>query len=289
MNKAVIKPMKPFIEHLTSNPDESFRYSLFKQPMFDFRWHVHPEFELTLITKGMGRRFIGDSINDYTEYDLVFIGSNLPHSWYSQVENQGVVIQFQQNFLGKAFLDLPELKSFKSFLEKSVHGLSFPQKIAKKISPHILDLQKFKALDRILVLLEVLKEMSESKYQILSSRLFESGTVEKNEKRIDKVCNYINEKYTNPITLKEISDIASMSPESFCRFFKSTTGKSFIDYVTELRIGKACMLLIESEKSISEICYDVGFNNISNFNRRFQKTKDRTPSQYRKDYLKNNN
>ncbi|MCB0283971.1 MAG: AraC family transcriptional regulator [Calditrichae bacterium] len=281
--------MKPFIEHLTSNPNESFRYSLFKQPHFDFRWHVHPEYELTLITQGRGRRFIGDSIGDYTECDLIFIGSNLPHSWYSQVENRGVVIQFQQNFLGNTFLDLPELSNFKSFLRKSVHGLSFPPRIARKISPKILNLQRLKALDRIIVLLEIFKEMSESRFQILSSRLFTYNTIEKNEKRIDKVCSYINEKYTDSITLKEISDIASMSPESFCRFFKSTTGKSFVDYVTELRIGKACMLLIESEKSISQICYDVGFNNVSNFNRRFQKVKDRTPSQFRKDYLKNNN
>lgn len=279
--------MKPFAEHLPVNPNESFRYSPFKCSHLSFRWHVHPEFELTLIRKGKGRRFIGDNISDYSGGDLVLIGGNLPHSWFSQHENRGAVIQFDQTFLGEKFLSLPEMQSLKLFFSDALRGVSFQGDTIAKVERKIIALDTLKSLDRILMLMEILNILSDSDYFILSSQPFTVNIAKKAEKRIDKVCNYINKHYNQPVTLNEISDIASMSPQSFCRFFKATTGKSFIDYINELRIGKACMLLIESEKTISEICYDVGFNNVSNFNRRFQKAKSSTPSEYRRDYLYN--
>ncbi len=277
--------MKPQIERLLTPLEASFRFRHFKLKSFEFVWHCHREYELTLISKGSGRRFVGDNISDFYPGDFILTGPGLPHTWYGEHGGEAIVIQFKENFLGNEFFTIPEMKPIKQFLNKASRGLEFEKTVGKIIEKKMKRLESSNFARRIILLLEILETLASAKeYTVLSSKPFSITMEGAKEERIDKVCNFIHNHYLEPITLDQISEIPAMSAQSFCRFFKQATGKVFSDYVNELRISHACMLLIESEKSISEVCFESGFNNLSNFNRHFARLKKMPPRQYRKEF-----
>jgi AraC-like DNA-binding protein len=282
----------PDVRKVITSEGSSFLYKVRDEPTFAFSWHCHPEYQLTLICSSAGRRFVGDSIEDYASGDLVLLGPNLPHTWHSEAKrhptrrHKAIVVQFAESFLGPGFFDRPEFKATAALLQASARGLQFQDPVRQRVSRRLVALGDCRPLDRLLGLLAVLDELARSRsFRPLASPGFAPMLNEATRRRIDRVCAYINAHYTGGVTELEASRIAHMSPSAFSRFFHQATGKTFTRYVNELRVGLACRLLIESDRPVTSICFEAGFANVSNFNRRFLELKRLSPSAYRRAFV----
>ncbi|HKM93414.1 MAG TPA: AraC family transcriptional regulator [Prolixibacteraceae bacterium] len=250
---------------------------------FDFPVHYHPEYEMNLVLNSKGKRIIGDSIKDYESPDLVLIGSNTPHAW-TGCENgvQVITIQFQLDFLGERFLARKLSMPIREMLERSKMGILFSPKTTTTLTERILKLSEMRGFDSLLELLSILYDLSISRNQVTLSSLSYVGQFDTSKSRRIKMVNeYLYKNLQSNIRINDVAEQVSMSPSAFSHFFKKRTQRSFTDYLTDLRIGHAARLLIDSEKNISEICFESGFNNISNFNRSFKAQKGCTPSEFR--------
>ncbi|MCB0291055.1 MAG: AraC family transcriptional regulator [Calditrichaeota bacterium] len=286
--------MKPVSVKLTTSPQSSFKFKRIKLASFEFNWHCHPEYEIMLMLRSKGKRFIGDNISYYQPGDLFFIGPNLPHTWYASNGSRGkqkfheaILIQFPENFAGLDVHRVPELKSLQQLFASASRGLQFHGEIRRQVMEKMLEMEALEGLERLLKLIEILDLLGRAEREqreVLSSIDFTRGFQPDEQSRIDRVCTYINRNYREQLRLEDAAEIANMSVTAFSRFFKKSTGKTFIKYVNELRIGQACKLLIESELTIAEICYKVGFNNLSNFNRRFFERHEISPKRYRQEF-----
>jgi len=283
--------MRATIQKLSAPQRSSFIHSVKSSPAFRFNWHFHPEYELTLIVRSQGKRFVADNISDYRDGDLVLLGPNLPHTWQSspaadaRVHHKACVIQFPENFLGEGFFGAAELRQVKGLLRRSAHGLCFTGGSRDEASQQIKALGQLSGLRKLTSFLEILGILARSRKAItISSPGFVPSLHHANHRRIDQVCNYINSNYQQNISQPLVAELVQMSPSSFSTFFRKTVGLTFVDYVNNLRISHACRLLIETEHSILKICHSAGFNNLSNFNRRFLKHKGSSPRQYRMEY-----
>ncbi|MBN2366083.1 MAG: helix-turn-helix domain-containing protein [Calditrichaeota bacterium] len=238
-----------------------------------------------------GKRFIGDSISYYNIDDLFFIGPNLPHTWYSRAgamgknkNHEAILVQFAENFAGLNVQKVPELYSLEQLFKECNRGIQFHGKTRERVARKIHELEKKEGLGRLITLiniLDILARADKNDKKILSSIEFTRRLQPNDQSRIDRVCTFINENYKNRLSLEATASIVNMSTTAFSRFFKKSTGKTFVNYVNELRIGWACKLLIESDMNIAEISYEVGFNNLSNFNRRFSERHHMNPREYR--------
>ncbi len=286
--------MKPINVRLSKPPQSSFKFKKIQKESLEFNWHYHPEYEIMFMYKSRGKRFVGDNIDYYQEGDLFFIGPNLPHTWYSPPGansngsiHEAILVQFKDNMNGIQFRQIPEFISIVHLFSIARRGLQFFGKTREEIVNLLFKIEHLDGADRLLTLLKILDIMGhadKSERKILSSIEFTNRFQEKEQSRIDKVCTYINQNYKKKLKLEDVAAIANMSTTAFSRFFKKSTGKTFVNYVNELRIGWACKLLIETEMTIAEICYEVGFNNLSNFNRRFYERHKMSPRQYRQSF-----
>lgn len=286
--------MKPVNVRLSKPPQSSSKFKKIYLPSLDFNWHYHSEYEIMFMNKSRGKRFIGDNISYYQQGEIFFIGPNLPHTWYSPPgafgngqQHEAFLIQFRENFLNLDLREIPELLSVQNLFTNASRGIQFLGKTRRIIADLILEMENQNPLDRLLSLikiLDILGRADKSERRILSSIEFIPNFRPNEQSRIDRVCTFINENYKDPIRLDEAAHIANMSTTAFSRFFKKSTGKTFVNYVNELRIGWACKLLMETDMTISEICYEVGFNNLSNFNRRFSERHGTNPRAYRKEF-----
>jgi AraC-like DNA-binding protein len=258
---------------------------------FDFPLHFHEEIELNFVMNGQGaRRMIGDHLEEISDMELVLVGSNLEHAWFGEDfgENEitEVTIQFDNDFFGEKFLSKNQLSFIRRMLEKSSRGILFSAITTKQLAPRILGLSKKQGFDSVLELMSILHDLSISRnYRILSDSGY--NQVEKqtySSRRIEKVMTYAHQNFHKPITLAEVAKLTSMTETAFSRFFKLHTGMTFINCLNEIRLGHASRMLIETTHSISEIAYDCGFNNISNFNRIFKTKKKCTPKDLRTSY-----
>ncbi len=287
--------MKPALLKIPSEPEHSFTVQEFCVPYFLTQWHCHQELELTLICEGSGKRLVGDSIENFEAGELVLLGANLPHLWRSDdsyhqnhpdLRSRSVVIHFQADFLGEAYLQKPEFRSIRELFEVSKFGIKVEGPALRLISRGMIALLELKGIYRLTKFLEILHAVSEVKnIKKLSSVGFSKDYSHTDAFRINKVYEYALSNFTGCISLKEISDVVHMSPKSFCRYFKSRTRKTFSQFLQEIRIGHSCKLLIEDRLSVSQICYETGFLNLSNFNRQFKALMRMTPVQYRKKYI----
>lgn len=283
--------MKP-VFGMVEQPQSFFRINRKDKYQAEFLWHFHHVYELNLIIKGRGTRFVGDSIQHYEAGDLVLMAPNLPHTWYgdprlpdSRKPHYSIGLQFSAAFIGASLETDPDWAHIRRLLEKAGRGISFRGAQREAAIKKITMLEQLKGPARLVSFLEVLELLTQAKQQeTLSNRTFEPQHPA-NEKRIDKVRSHVSQNYTHPLTLEEIAAVAELSVPTFCRFFKATTGRTFTAYVNELRIGLACKLLVETEARVSDIAYDAGFGNLSNFNRRFLGLKKVSPLTYRKQYL----
>ncbi len=250
---------------------------------FDFPVHYHPEYELNLVLHSKGKRIIGDSIEAYGHPDLVLIGPNTPHAWTGNEPNvQVVTIQFLPDFLSeKAFsrkLTLP----IKELLERSKMGVVFSNETTNNFLDRIMLLTETRRFDSLLQFLSILNDLATSPGQRSLSSLSYVGQFDTSKSRRIKIVNqYLYDNLINQIKINDVAALVNMTPSAFSHFFKKRTQRSFSDYLSDLRIGNAARLLIESEKTVSEICFESGFNNISNFNRAFKEKKGCTPTEFR--------
>ena len=261
------------------------------EPYFFPSWHFHPEYELMLVLEGTGIRFVGDSMERFQPGDLVFYGPNIPHLYRSDKEyyerdsqliSKATVVYFKENFLGDNFWDLPDLARVKKLLSHSTRGIRFRGKTRIELRKHLQKLHDGKdGLEKIIDVLTILKIMADSKdYDLLSSSAFTKYVGEDDCERINKVYQFLMEHYMESPSLEEVSEIANMTTTAFCRYFKSHTNKTYTQFLNEIKIGNACKLLIDQSLSISQICFETGFNNFTHFNNQFKKITRLTPSQY---------
>lgn len=258
---------------------------------FDFPLHYHEEFELNFIQNAKNaRRVIGDHIEDIDELELVLVGSNLQHAWFTHhcksKEIREITIQFHKDLFDEKLLRRNQLSFIRTMLEKSLRGILFSKETTQLLAPRIIELNQKQGFDSVLELMSILHDLSISRnMRILSDASFNNTEqYTYNSRRIEKTLEYMNHNFDKPITLNEVARLANMSDAAFSRFFKQRTGNTFIDSLTEIRLGHASRMLIDTTQSIAEIAYHCGFNNISNFNRIFKKKKSCTPKDFRESF-----
>jgi len=277
MTKRIVREITPLAE------DDLFIILNHFNAKFDFPVHYHPEYELNLVLHSKGKRIIGDSIKEYATPDLVLVGPNTPHAWTGVEEGvQVVTIQFQNDFLSEKFLSRKLLLPIRELLERSRMGVLFSPETTAAMMERLFRLTDLRGFDSLLDFLSILYDLSISRNQMTLSSLSYVGQFDTSKSRRIKVVNqYLYDNLHNQIKINDVAALINMSPSAFSHFFKKRTQRSFSDYLTDLRIGHAAKSLIETEKNISEICFESGFNNISNFNRSFKVQKGCTPSEFR--------
>jgi len=282
--------MRPFFEKLNLAERHSFYAKTHNTPYFEVTWHQHAEMELILFKEGHGTSFIGNHVGEFQKGDIFFLGPDLPHTFQKANKDlfvSAVVIQFLENFWGSSFISLPECKSLRELFETSLNGLKIKGSTKLFLYDIISKLENVSGLYRIIRLAECLHLIAENKeYELLSSHEVKEFNAH-NKERIDSIYQYTIEHYYEPITLEKVASIASMSVPAFCNYFKKTTRKTYIEFLNDVRIDNACKLLVDTEKCITDICYNSGFNTLANFNRQFHKVKQITPSHYRKMFRNN--
>lgn len=258
---------------------------------FDFPLHYHEEFELNFIYNAKNaQRVIGDHIETIDDYELVLVGPNLQHGWFNynctSTDIKEITIQFHRDLFDDRFLSRNQMYFIKHMLEKSTQGVLFAKETITHTVPRLNTLIEKDGFDSVLQLLSVLHDLSVSNnMRTLSDISFHNyDSTSYNSRRIEKVMEYISQNFTKNITLSDAAKLASMTEISFSRFFKTRTGRTFIDTVNDTRLGQASRLLIDTTQNITEISYKCGFNNISNFNRIFKKKKGCTPKEFRETY-----
>lgn len=271
------------------SPEDSFLVYERVKDDFDFPIHFHPEYELNFIYKGQGvRRIIGDHSSDITDVELVLVGPNLTHGWELNTctckEIYEITVHIQQDLLDDKMLSRRIFKSIRDMLNRSRHGILFSSKTTMEVMPRLMILPKLHGIKYYLEFISILHDLAKSGDQTLLSNQFSEMNDFQNSEKIKKVYEFIHDNFHRRIGLDEISKLVNMSPVSFNRFIKKRTGKTFVSYVNDTRISYASRWLIESDKGISEISYDCGFNNIANFNRIFKKSKNCTPTEFRKEF-----
>lgn len=284
--------MKARLEKLTLEPKYSFVVQKDDYPYYPTPWHYHPEYELVLVVKSTGQRIVGDRTENFEDGDLVFLGPNLPHAYKNDaiyykgipsLRAEAIVIHFREDFLGKDFFHLPEMIPVNQLLDKAKFGLKINGKTRAAITEYMHEMLSESGHKRIIKLLAILELLSvTNEYEPLASPGFIQKYTASGTERITRVHEYIIINFRKDISLTDIAEVACMSVPSFCRFFKSCTRKSFSQYLNEIRIGYACKLLVEDKYYISKICYESGFNNMSNFNLQFKKITGMSPLQYKK-------
>jgi len=287
--------MKPQLQKLPFSSDTSYLYHKWDCDYFDKPWHFHKEFELVMINKGEGTKFIGNNVSRFEAGDISLIGSNIPHLFRNseeyylkkgQLEAGSIFIHFTEDFLGADFFDIPEMKLVQRLLEKSSLALEIHGKTKKYTIAKLEDMQSQKPPQRLLSLLDILIKLSHSnELKPLLTSGFSANNSGDTEK-INQVFDFIMKNYTKEIYVQEIASKLNMSVPSFSRYFKHHTRKTFSDYVTEIRIGHTCRLLMENNHSINEISYLSGFDNLSNFYRHFKKITGIIPKEYKSRFLK---
>jgi len=251
---------------------------------FEYPIHCHPEYEINVVINSNGTRVIGDSEESFSGLDFVMLGPYVSHVWKSEQENNHeITIQFSGDLLNFHIMNKRLFMPIKQLLMDSMQGLHFYGEEAERIKDEIVDLTKMQGFQTATKFLNILNSLAHAPRRKLVSNMYESEILihKSKSRRISKVCRYIEENISHKISLSDAAGLVNMSDSAFSHFFKRQTSISFITYVNNLRVAKACELLANTSLSASEICYDCGFNNKSNFIRIFTKRKNLTPIEYR--------
>ena len=248
-------------------------------------WHFHPEIELVYVNKGKGKRHIGTHLSYFNNSQLLLLGSYLPHNGFTDrltAKGSETIVQFKPDFLGKTFFNIPEMSTVNALFERAKKGILFKPETKKVVGLKIEGLVDLEGLERITKLLEILNELALAEdYTLLNADGFAFETEPQDSAKIDIIFKHVNSNFQQHITLEEIADKVSMTVPAFCRYFKKATGKTFTKLVNEYRVVHATKLLSESQKSITDICYECGFNNFSHFNKLFKEFTGKNASKYR--------
>lgn len=259
-------------------------------PCLDSSWHYHSQFELIYISKSDGIRFVGDSVSPFLPGDLVLVGPYLPHLWLNnasfQLESQvkkvnTIVIKFTEDFMGEGTFKNSEFSEIGKMLEKSKYGIHFGESISKKMHNELIVINSLSPAEKSIKLIDILYRLSLTNEQVVLSSTDMRQYSTENSERIDTVLKYISDNYASNINLNNIAEVACMTTNSFCRFFKRATNKSFTQFLNEVRIKNASRMLIQEKYNVSEVCYVVGYNSITNFNKQFKQIMGTSPKNYR--------
>ncbi|MDA9885679.1 AraC family transcriptional regulator [Winogradskyella sp.] len=282
-----MKTRKPTLEKISPEFGSSMRvikhetYLGKKKPF----WHFHPEIELVYVNKGKGKRHIGNHLSYFNNSQLLLIGSNLPHNGFTDrltISGTETIVQFREEFLGQHFFNVPEMEAISNLFDRAKSGILFGVKTKQKFGKRIEKLSEKEGFKKILLLLEILHGLAKSEdYVILNADGYAFETEPQDSAKIDIIFNHINDNFKEHISLDEIADKVSMTVPAFCRYFKKVTGKTFTKLVNEYRVVHATKLLSESQMSITDICYECGFNNFSHFNKLFKEFTGKSASKYR--------
>ncbi|SMO49514.1 AraC family transcriptional regulator [Solitalea koreensis] len=283
--------MKIHFIKINTVPGELLIATEVKERKFSAPLHYHPELELTLILESSGKRFIGDSIQNFEPDDLVLVGENLPHFWRNDSNllkdgfSRAIVVQFNKSFLGESFFTLNGANHINRLIKNSTRGVCFRDPITKAlIKDKLIRLLELDTFEKALGLLEILNILAKSDICYLSSPEYKAHFNEIDCTRLNKVFNYVYNNINSSFEISEIADLLNMSVSAFCHYFKKRTQKTFMQFINETRIGKAKRLLIETDKSIAEIAYESGYNSLSNFNKQFNSLEKLSPKLFRKKY-----
>lgn len=287
--------MKPYFHKVPGTLFNSFGIRHDIQPNFGRIWHYHPELELNYLIKGEGVRFIGDKVGNFSPGEMILLGENLPHMWRCREESiqrdpnykvEVIVMQFLPDCMGKNLLTLPEAYLIPKLFERAKRGMLIHGTAKEKLINFMISAVDATNLDRIILLLNILKTLAETDdYTIIASSPPSFQSNEQDTTRINKIYNYTLANYKKEISLEEISSICNLSITSFCRYFKLMTLKTYYDFLIEIRISQACHFLVEDRFPTDLICFECGFNNVSNFYRHFKKVMGMTPLEYKRKYL----
>lgn len=288
--------MKPQLLKVPTGISNSFSIRQDMIPNINCNWHCHAELELIYFQKGHGLEFIGDNIKNFGKGDIVLIGSNLPHYFKYEEGNDkkinyescipySTVIHFTENFWGDCFLNLPEAEKIKSLIKKAQRGILIKEKDSGSVKNQMINMCNVGGIERIIALLRCLTEFANSdKTELISSIGFNNEYNLSNSDRINSVYEYTLKNFRDTIHLSTVAAIAAMTVNSFCRYFKLKTGKSYLQFLNEIKVGYACKLLIDNRYNVKQICFESGFKNFTSFHEIFKKIKGRTPQQYFKEY-----
>lgn len=278
---------KPNLERVSPTFGSSFLVKHYPEPRPHKapKWHFHPEVELLYVHGGQGRRRIGSHVSYFTDGDLVLIGANLPHWGFTEAHTQHkseTVVQFDPALLGQTFGQLPELQDIRRLLEMARSGLTFYGQTKEEQGQRMEKLLALEPLPRLLELMAILQALAQSE-EVTSlnvSGFLQRVPVQETD-RFSTVQQFVSDHFDRDIALSEVASVAAMTVPAFCRYFKKTSGKTFVNYLNEYRITHACKLLAESQGTIAEIAFDCGYNSLSQFNRCFKQVTLCTPTEYR--------
>ena len=283
--------MKELLDQIKLNPDESFYIGVFQDHIDKSSWHYHQEYELSFITEGSGRRIVGDCIEAFYPGDLIFIGSRIPHVWFSEEPHhkqrsgrtlEMIYLLFNNDILPPELLSLPEFNNVKKAIKLSERGARFTGDTLNNVSRIMLQLPYLDRLKRLMLFYEIMDIIGRSdSFSYLASADYVKSKFETTNARIKKIHEYLMKNYHEEINLDEIADIVYMAPASVCRFFKASTGLTIFEYLNKIKIDYSCQLLLNTDLNIVNISYDCGFNNLSHFNKQFKKFNGKTPTQFR--------
>lgn len=286
--------MKPFYQKLVTQPENSVLYIDEEIPHFTVPWHFHPEIEILLVVKSVGTVYVGDGISRFSEGEISIIGENIPHWWKSDpmylekkssLNTKALIIQFNKEIFESNFINLPEMVAIKNMLERSQRGIQFVGDTRDILGKQMRKMFKNDGIHRVTDLILLLNQMANStEYRYHSSVGYSQLANSYDFYRFNKVQEYIIRNFNQTIKLDDVAALVSISPTAFCRYFKKHTGKTFIEFVTEFKIGQACKFLSEEKMTISRACFESGFNNLSHFNEQFKKIVHLTPTEYKSAY-----
>ncbi|WOD08228.1 AraC family transcriptional regulator [Marinomonas sp. GJ51-6] len=279
------KRLTPEYELVDDN--ETIRYQEHGYPCDLIRWHAHDDYELHFIVATSGKVFIGDFIGNYSPYQLILTGPRLPHNWICQndqesVETRDMLIRFDHESFSNGMKIIPELAEILPMLAKAKSGIEFFDLDPEYLKEIFRKVRDTSGLSRLIVALPLLQKLAKTpNYRLLSTVQIDLKSNETLQRKINTVVDYVTQNYSQDITLSSVASLIGMSDSHFSRFFKKATGNRFIEFVNRVRISRACNLLTETDQQIATICFQVGFNNVANFNRRFHELKGVTPRDFR--------
>lgn len=280
--------MKPDLELVQVRQDQSFKVWSHGYPYRTVRWHFHPEYEIHLVTSTSGNRYVGDHIGPFGVGDLVLVGPNLPHNWISDVapgetvEERCLVLQFTEEFIVSCVTTFPELRFVERMLKSAEHGIKFGSALRERIEPLMRALLQAEGAKRITLFIEILDVLShDAAHTQLASSNFRLDPSVYMSAAINSVLDHVGRNITRELSEADLARLNGQSVSSFCRSFRKHTGLTFVQYINAMRVELACQHLTQDDLTITEICYEIGFNNVSNFNRQFLLLKGMPPSKFR--------
>ncbi len=282
--------MKAACETFPLSSEDGIHCNVIQGKSFGCVWHFHPEYEISLVLKARGHRLVGDNLTSLKPGDMVLVGSNLPHDWQNDSTAPGgaqpvhsICIHFHPSWLGRGWLDLPAMQQVKKLLDRAALGLHVTGQTRDDVEKLILKCPEQTGLPRVITVLEILQRLAVSKeLKSIASRGFAPELDPRDEDRISRVVHHIQKHLDQIIYLDTLAELVHLSPGAFSRFFKTRTGKTVPGFINELRIGRACRLLAETDLPITQIALCCGFSNLANFNRQFLRLKKTAPRDWRR-------